>query len=166
MQSDLQAIIESSPKPSVIMAVGAAASGKTTTLEPMCVDCDIVRLSPSEIRAQMKLNENDPKSSLKAWGELHRRVIEQLEEGNSVVIDAKNTESWRRPREVQFYKDHGAKMVVAALFKTPLEELINRNKNRPPEQRDPIDEITASFRALNNNPPNTDEGFNSIVEIQ
>ena len=151
--------------PRVIMAIGAVASGKTTILEPFCGECGYVRLSPSEIRAQMQLNDQDKKVSQLVWGELHKRVDQALSEGKSVVIDAKNAEGWRRPREVQYYKDHGAVEVIAAFFNVPLEELKERNRQRPVEEQDSEEELLESFDQLRHDPPTLDEGFDEVISV-
>ena len=162
----LSDVLKETHSPKVIMAIGAVASGKTSILKPFCTDCGYVRLSPSEIRSQMKIDEREKKSSQLVWGELHRRVDEALTQGKSVVIDAKNTEGWRRPREVQFYKDHGARQVIAAYFDVPLEELKERNTERPENERDSEEELFLSFDQLRHDPPTLDEGFDEVITVQ
>lgn len=80
-----------------------------------------------------------------------------------MIVDEVNVWDEYRSKEVQMYKNHGARKVVAIVFQTSLEVCLERNSKR--ERKVSDDFIRKCYEELRNNPPRLEEGFDNIIYI-
>lgn len=148
------------PEPYIVMGVGIPGSGKTTALEVVVQHLGITRICPDDIREEMTGSAADQSVNAEAWAEAYRRASIVLGLGKSAIIDGTHTEAWRRPQNVQQYREFGAIVVVAAVFDTPLE--IAKQRNTARSRVVPEFALDRMHTALQKEPVSHKEGFDAI----
>lgn len=118
------------PEPYIVMGVGIPGSGKSTVLKVVAQHLEIARICPDDIREEMTGSAANQSVNAEAWAEAYRQAGIVLSLGKSAIIDGTHTEAWRRPQNVQQYREFGAVAVVAEVFDTPLETAKQRNLAR------------------------------------
>lgn len=152
------------PEPYIVMGVGIPGSGKSTALEVVAQHLEIARICPDDIREEMTGSAADQSVNAEAWAEAYRRAGIILSLGKSAIIDGTHTEAWRRPQNVQQYREFGAIAVVAAVFDTSLE--IARQRNAGRSRVVPDFAIEKMHAALQKEPVSHKEGFDAIYVIR
>lgn len=152
------------PEPYIVMGVGIPGSGKTTALEVVAQHLEIARICPDDIREEMTGSAANQSVNAEAWADAYRRAGITLSLGKSAIIDGTHTEAWRRPQNVQQYREFGAVAVVAAVFDTPLAVAKQRNLSR--ERVVPEYALDKLHAALQKEPVNHKEGFDAIYVVR
>jgi len=144
--------------PTLIMTVGAPASGKSTYSKKYAIDNNFVYLSTDEARAKFGYGESDQSVSKIAFDYVKKRVMEELEKGNNVLIDA--TSMYRKARKF-FLRDINKNInKICFLFEVDREELIKRDSNRPRTVG-----VGVIDMMLNKYQPPTLEEYNKIIKL-
>lgn len=125
-------------RPSVVMMVGLAGSGKSSVIEklndtlhrvlPLSVVCaDDIRDELSGTARRQALRT--PELSVRAWTEAYRRVEVALHIGELVIVDGTHLDEYRDPA-VERYRQYGARKVAALVLDVPLDVAKARNEAR------------------------------------
>ena len=144
-------------KPRMIMLVGLVGSGKTSYAKSLGEK--IVIHSSDDLREEMfgDVNENSKDSNEKLFNELHRRIKEDLRNGNDIVYDATNINRKLRMaflREIKNIPCHKICVVVA----TPYYICLLNNKKRDRQVPDHV--IKRMY--MHFQPPHKSEGWDEI----
>lgn len=114
-------------KPVFTMLVGIPGSGKTFYAENM--GSGAIIHSSDKLRFELYGDENDQEHNEELFIELHRRIREDLKNGNDVVYDATNVNKKRRAaflrelKNIECYKK-------CIMVMTPYEKCLENNKKR------------------------------------
>lgn len=149
--------------PFVAMSIGVPGSGKSTVLSELSETTGVMCINPDQIRKEMTGSESDQSKNKEVWNETYRRAGEFLARGESVIIDATHAEAFRRPQDIQRYRDFGAKSLIAIQFNTSLEEAKRRNVGRERAVPDYI--LDRMHQSITEKPASLDEGFDKIIEV-
>lgn len=122
------------PQPSLVLLVGASASGKSTFAARHFLPTEIV--SSDRCRAMVADDENDQKSTQVAFELLHTIVALRLRQGRLTVVDATNLRAEDRKSLKAVAKEHDS-LTVAVLFDTPKDVCLTRNAQREDRDLDP-----------------------------
>lgn len=112
-----------------IILVGPPGSGKTTWGKYYAESRGIVRLCPDEFRAKLGTSEDDQSVSAAAFGMTRSAMINALDAGKSVMIDATNMYKKRRKEFLDIAHSKGVQ-TMAIVFEATKETLMDRNKKR------------------------------------
>ena len=145
----------------MIMLVGLPGSGKSTWASDFVKDSSMYKIHSSDALRQELLNDvNDQSSNTKIFENLHRRIIEDLKSGVSVIYDATNLNKKRR---IGFLRTLPRYVVTKCiLFLTPVETCIKNDSKR---ERQVGEKVILNMRKKFC-PPHWHEGFNYIEIIQ
>lgn len=149
--------------PILFMMVGIAGSGKSHIAEGLGVErnrvCShpIIRSSDA-LRTELYNDENNQEHNKDLFVELHRRIKDDLRNGNDVVYDATNISKKRRAAFLQELVNIECHKVCICVL-TPYDVILRQNDSR--ERKVPEDAIKRMY--LNWCPPALDEGFDNIV---
>lgn len=92
-------------KPILYVMVGPSYSGKSVEAERIRLGQGAVLLSSDAIRGELYGDESIQRDPEKVFRLLHKRMIENLREGNSVVYDATNLVAKRRKHIIKMVRD-------------------------------------------------------------
>ena len=149
---------ESNNTPTLIMTVGAPASGKSTYSKKYALGNNFVYLSADEARAKFGYGEGDQSVSKIAFDYVKTRMIDELNRGNNVLIDA--TCMYRKARNF-FLRDVKESInKICFLFEVNREELIKRDANRPRTVG-----VGVIDMMLNKYQPPTLDEYNEIIKL-
>lgn len=115
------------PQPSLVMLVGATASGKSSFAARHFLPTEVV--SADRCRGLVCDDENDQAATRAAFELLHAIVGIRLRQGRTTVVDATNLRSEDRKALKAIAKEHDS-LTVALLFDTPKETCLARNAAR------------------------------------
>ena len=114
----------------VILLVGAPGSGKTTWGKHYVESHpDFVRFCPDEFREKFGTGEDDQSVSGMAFAATKSAMKNALDGGKSVLIDATNMYKKARKDFINIAKEQKVP-VLAVVFETTKDTLLERNKNR------------------------------------
>lgn len=150
--------------PSLVVLVGAAASGKSTLAARHFAPDEIV--SSDALRAAVAGDETDQRASAVAFRILHRTVERRLAAGRLTVVDATNTGvAGRRPL---IQRAHAAGVPVAAIvLDLPPTVVHARNAGRARTvDRDVIDRQLDAVRRTVDHDRLEAEGFDAVVILR
>jgi predicted kinase len=150
--------------PSVIMMIGVPGSGKSYIGEQLDETLGLSVLSSDKCREELSGDANDQSVSKEAWNLVYTRAGDAIAEGRSVIIDGTHTNLEIRRRDIQRYKDFGARAVIGVLVITDIDVSLRRNNSR--DRVVPEFVIRDMQSNLDNNPPSTDDGFDYILSIK
>ena len=146
------------------LTIGAPGSGKSTYAKNLIKDKDIKYLSSDELRAQLGKDESDQTVTGQVFNHIKKKVVEYLEMGDSVLIDATNINKKDRKYYIDTAKQNNAKVIglVCAVTKN---ELIERNTKRGESgvRNVPVWVIEKMLNKYE--PPTTEEGFDEIIYV-
>ena len=133
----------------VILTVGASASGKTSWAKLMtALHGDMVIACRDDIRRMMGFPPVGDKYQEKTVTVVQRGIIETaLLAGRDVIVADTNLNKQLRKNLIKFCHEHGAD-VKLQVFDVPLEELHKRTDNRPLEEQVPRDAIKRQHDSL------------------
>lgn len=121
-------------RPSLIVLVGAAGSGKTTLAARLFAPDEI--LSSDAFREAVSGDAADQRATRPAFAILHREVGRRLADGRLVVVDATNVES--SARRALLLRAGAANVPATALVLALPPDLVHaRNATRPGRRVDP-----------------------------
>ena len=146
------------------LTIGAPGSGKSTYSKNLIKDKDIKYLSSDELRAQLGKDESDQTVTGQVFSYIKKKVVEYLEIGDSVLIDATNINKKDRKYYIDTAKRNNAKVIglVCAVTK---DELIERNIKRGESGGRNVP-VWVIEKMLNKyEPPTTEEGFDEIIYV-
>jgi predicted kinase len=113
----------------LIFLVGLSGSGKSTWAEEFIKDNDAELLSSDRLRLELFGDENDQRHNSEVFNELHRRAIDFLKKGKTVVYDATGLSGSRRKSFInQLSRVDCWKICV--VFAVPFSECIERDLKR------------------------------------
>ena len=144
----------------LIMMVGISGSGKSTKAEELATLYKATIYSSDKLREELYGDVNDQTHNEELFLELHKRMVNDLKKGKSVIYDATNLSLKNRKKfetymeQKECYPSH----IYAYVMSTPLEQCVERNKNR--ERTVPeyvLEKQVKSFEI-----PFYDEGFDEI----
>lgn len=113
----------------MILMVGAPASGKSTWAENYAKKNEFLHVSTDKIRGEVGKNEGDQTVSPIAFAIARKRVMEALSVGKSVIVDATNINHQSRKGWIKMGGEHGAK-ITAIVFEVSRDELVRRDTER------------------------------------
>ena len=144
----------------LIMMVGISGSGKSTKAEELATLYKATIYSSDKLREELYGDVNDQTHNEELFLELHKRMVNDLKKGKSVIYDATNLSLKNRKKfgtymeQKECYPAH----IYAYVMSTPFEQCVERNKNR--ERTVPeyvLEKQVKSFEI-----PFYDEGFDEI----
>jgi predicted kinase len=161
-------------KPSVLMMVGLAGSGKSSVVEKLSDALrQVVPLSvvcPDDIRDELSATarrqaRRSPELSHRAWAEAYRRVEAALHAGDLVIVDGTHLDEYRN-LAMERYRQYGARKIAALVLDVPIDIAKARNEARgaigegyvEPHE---IDRMEA-FRLKNSVTPETPDPFDVV----
>jgi len=121
--------METQKQLTMVIMVGAPASGKSTWAKDYATKNHFVYISTDKIRGGIGKSEDDQNVSAAAWLIGKKRVTEAMSQGKNVVIDATNINHKFRKNWTKIGRDYNAK-IVAVVFEVSREELIRRDQER------------------------------------
>jgi len=113
--------------PSLVVLVGAAASGKSTFAARHFAREEI--LASDEMRAIVGSGESDQAATKAAFALLHRRLAQRLADGKLTVVDATNVESHARRSLLRRARAAGVPS-VSIVLDLPPDLVVRRNEGR------------------------------------
>ena len=152
--------------PAFIMLVGIPGSGKTTIAERLLrdyaavnIDIGMVHISSDNIREDLYGDASIQGDPSEVFSVMHKRTLEALDNGDSVIYDATNVSRKDRASILSKLPAYVTKecMIVWAPIETCIERDVKRDRS---VGRDVIDRMVKRFQA-----PYFDEGFDYIYPI-
>lgn len=139
-----------------VMVVGIPASGKSTLTEQYKEDGYKIH-SSDQLRIELHGDLNGKNATANIFDELHKRIITDLKNGESVVYDATNLVSKRRRGFLQQIKKIDCEK-VAVVVATPYNDCIDRDRKREKKVgSEVIERMYKSFQI-----PCKQEGFDRV----
>ena len=113
----------------LIMMIGLPASGKSTYARELCIKENAILISSDDMRQELygDIDNQDDKSNL--FQEIHRRIKNNLKQGNNVVYDATNI-SWKKRRQLLWDIKKINVIKECYFMATPYEICLKQNENR------------------------------------
>jgi len=153
------------------LTIGAPGSGKTTVAKELLKNSflnpknrPLHYLSSDELRAQLGKDENDQSVTPQVFDHIKKKVVEYLESGDSVLIDATNINKKDRKYYIDTAKRNNVKVVGFVCHATK-DELIERNVKRGESGGRNVP-VWVIEKMLNKyDPPTTEEGFDQIIYV-
>jgi protein phosphatase len=115
------------PAPTVVMLVGAAASGKSTWARERFLETEIV--SSDHCRALVSDREDDQSSTPHAFAIFHEILCRRAALGRRSVADSTGLQPFARAR-IRRIGEQFRIPVIAVAFPVPLDLLLTRNSQR------------------------------------
>lgn len=144
-------------KPTLIMMVGLAASGKSTYANHLAEDIGATVFSSDALREEMFGDINYQGNNQKLFQELHKRIKNCLKSGKNAIYDATNLNSKRRKAFLnELTKIPCEKKCV--IMATPFEQCLENNRNR--ERHVPEDAMWRMYKSFQT--PAMFEGWDDI----
>lgn len=150
--------------PWVAMMVGTPASGKSTLANGLSELLGAHVYSADDMREKIAGDVMDQSVNSVAWQMVYGAVEESLGRGESCVVDGTHANAEWRMRDASLYRGMGAKAVVAIHVLTSLDTAIARNRQRPGKQI-PNHAMVRIHKAIAQNPPQLDTGFDGVITI-
>ena len=148
-------------KPKLLYLVGLPGSGKSQEALLLQQEYDAVICSSDAIREELHgnvMNQADPQ---KVFNLLHKRVVQNLDDGNNVVFDATNIHSKYRMHFLKSVLANTECQKVAIIMATPYEQCLINNSQR--ERKVPEEVIKRMYMAWQT--PYFYEGFDLIQTV-
>lgn len=152
----------------VIIGIGVPGSGKTTALKRYAEDNKIVRISYDEIFERHKSLTTERVDFGDVIDEGMEKLQQCIKDNVDVIIDATSAKKADRISTIEKIKSFDSNAEIVALyFKIDSHDAGLRNHRRglSGERFVPGSVINKMDNLLNNEPPNKNEGFNEIFEI-
>ena len=144
-------------KPTFTMCVGIPGAGKSTWLENNKEELNFIIHSSDAIREELG-DVNDQSKNELVFNILHKRIKDDLLNGNNVVYDATNLSRKRRMNFINNELKNIPCRKICVLFATPVECCKKNNANR--ERKVPEEVIERMY--LNYESPWYTDGFDDI----
>lgn len=145
----------------MIMLVGLPGAAKSFWANNFVRDNPMYKIHSSDaLRQELLGNVNDQGNNTKAFEILHKRIIEDLKAGISVIYDATNLNKKRRIGFLRTLPKYV--MTRCVLFLTPVETCIQNDSNR---ERQVGEKVILNMRKKFC-PPHWHEGFHLIEAVQ
>lgn len=152
------------PDPSLVLLLGAAASGKSTLARRLFAADEI--LSSDALRAAVSGDEADQRASRLAFRILHREVERRLAAGRLVVVDATNARRDHRRPLLAMAAAHGIPAAAIAID-LPLDVVLAQNAGRARRvDPDVIERQHAGVRAVIEEGRLRAEGFVAVAILR
>jgi len=139
-------------KPMFLMTVGIPGSGKSTFLKQYQDDQYTIIVCPDNIREELTGSISDQTQNGKVWVITKQRVVDGLNSGKNVILDATNVDGKSRRQFIQGLPTNIA--LKAKIFsvgpniaKQRIKEQIERGENRSNVPPDVIDRMHQKFVA-------------------
>lgn len=110
-------------KPIFIMTIGISGAGKSTWIKEQTSDPNVMVINPDSIRKELTGDISDQSQNAKVWYITKRRVLEGLNSGKTVILDATNVDSRSRR---DFINDLPPSVLKAKIFNVDPEEAKRR----------------------------------------
>lgn len=149
--------------PSVIMMAGVPASGKSTIARELGTMLDLDVLSSDAIREEITGSESDLSRDRDVWSSLYERVERVITQRQSCIVDATHNSLHVRERDIERYREYGARMVVCVHVIAELETVLTRNRAR--ERFVPEAVISRMHTNLRLDPPSHEDGFDAVIRL-
>lgn len=149
--------------PSALMMIGIPGSGKSTIAAQIGELLNIQILSSDECRREISGDANDQSVSREAWAMVYDRARQSIEQGHSVIIDGTHTNAEMRRRDINQYRQYGARAVIGIYVQTDTESCIERNTQR--DRVVPEFVIRNMQIGIDRYPPSTQDGFDYIIPV-
>jgi len=136
--------------PQFIMTVGIPGSGKSNWVNSRTEDENTIVVSPDNIREELTGSISDQTQNGKVWWIAKERVVDGLNSGKNVILDATNVDGKSRRRFLKGLPEGIA--LQAKIFnvdpeeaKRRIKEQIDKGENRSNVPLDVIDRMQAKF---------------------
>lgn len=143
--------------PKVIMMIGLPYSGKTYKAKELAEKYNATLFSSDTLREELFGDVNHQTDNKILFDELHKRIKNCLQGGNSAIMDATNINRKRRMKFLEELKDIPCEK-ICVLMATSYDECLKRSMKR--ERKVPhyiIEKIYYNFQY-----PDSDEGWDCI----
>ena len=144
----------------LIMMVGISGSGKSTKAQELSQLYKATIYSSDQLREELYGNVNDQTHNNEIFVELHKRIIQDLKNGISVIYDATNLSLKNRKRFFTYMEEQNCfpKNIYAYVMSTSFEKCIERNQSRDRQ----VPEYVLEKQMKSFEIPFYDEGFDEI----
>ena len=144
----------------LIMMVGISGSGKSTKAQELSQLYKATIYSSDQLREELYGNVNDQTHNNEIFVELHKRIIQDLKNGISVIYDATNLSLKNRKKFFTYMEEQNCfpKNIYAYVMSTSFEKCIERNQSR--DRQVPEDVLEKQIKSLEI--PFYDEVFDEI----
>ena len=154
-----------SGEPIIVMMCGLPGSGKSTLAESITISENNKEYKPvihssDSLRKEIYGNESTQGDANKVFGELHKRIKNDLIAGKDVVYDATNISKKFRIQFLNELKNISCTPICLCMM-TSYETCLNNNKKR--DRQVPIEVVKRM--QMNWQPPHYNEGFKEIKYI-
>lgn len=145
-----------------IMGIGLPGSGKTSVLRSFAKRYKYIYIGADDVRTEFNLSRGET-STKEVWDTIQERVKENIEKGNTVVVDATFAIGPNRRRAIEFARECGAEKVQGIFVDIPAELARARNDMR--DQRAPEDIFVGRLHDIREQPPNMQDGFDGLFTL-
>ena len=145
---------------SLIMMIGISGSGKSTKAEELSEFYNAIIYSSDQLREELYDDVNDQTHNQELFSELHKRIINDLNNNKSVIYDATNLSLKNRINFFKLMKENKCNplKIYAYVMSTPFDKCIEQNKKRDRQVPDfVLEKQLKSFEM-----PFYEEGFDEI----
>ena len=144
--------------------IGPAGCGKTTIAKQLAKSVNGVVVSSDQIRYEVYGDVMEQKDHEKIFEIAHERILENLNNGQSVIFDATNLQRKHREAVINLVKPV-VNRVIGIVYDGDLASCIEQNQKR--NRQVPEDVITRMYNTLHGkrNNPVLDEGFDYIYRL-
>ena len=149
--------------PILIVMAGAPASGKSTIADEIADAFGFEIVCPDDIREELFGDASIQRDGDRVFGIAYAQMRSALGAGADVIFDATNCRRKAR-REVLSQADDLFETAVCAFSSTDLDTCLARNAAR--NRKVPEDVIERMYSNLMSCLPDTDEGFDYVVDVE
>ena len=146
----------------LIMGIGLAGSGKTTTLVAFAERHGYKYVGIDDFRKKHAIG-NGEASTRKAWDEMRSSVREHLERGETVVVESTFVNGPDRRKFLRFARECGATKIQGVFLNTPAElaweQSVTRGRVVPEYIHKERTEMLAEH------PPTIEDGFDALFTL-
>lgn len=144
-----------------IIGIGIPGSGKTTYLKSFAKKFDYSYISSDDVLQEITGGTGDMTKYPEVWSEIQRRIVDELNKGNTVVLDSTMYKPEDRLKFTSFARENGATKIQGVYLDVPVEVATERNLAR---DKGVVGErvIERMDNKLHEFPPSITDGIDSL----
>lgn len=145
------------------MGMGIPGSGKTAALKSFAAKNEYEYICPDDIRLELTGNAIDQTRNTEVWQRAYDKVAQALASKKDIVFDATFVDKSARLKFIEFARQNGVNKIQGFVTDVNYEVAQSRNLNR--DRVVPEYAMERMYLQLSKNPPELEEGFDSIFTI-